>query len=260
MFAYIVFDFLFHIFSNQVKGGCEADRAMMELLKVKTEELSSSASNKHVKRESLLKPHFRKPSSGHVQKKAPGRSKKSIMKPAKPNNQAITHSRLNLLRALSKVKTEQVDNKEELDKFYSERCRATLAEVVDGSVISIRSDEDCSDKSSYDSMETSETVESNLKMKKPKRRSPGVNSAESSDGDYMKKYPLLPIEPPPKTEYTQEEFLALFKLITPQVAESLKLRRSERKRRNCTKNEKTDYHYGNFDLNEVNCFRIDDLI
>ena len=224
---------------------------MMQLLKAKKEPASTSTS-KQIKRESLLKPHFRKPATGHVQKKVTAKTKKTVLK---PNTQAITHSRLNLLRALSKVKTEQVDNKKELDKFYSERCRATLAEVgegFEGARILTRSDEDCSDKSSsYDSMETAE--DSNfLKIKKSKRRSPGISSGASSEGDYMKKYPPMPIEPPPKTDYNQEEFLALFKLITPQVAESLKLRRSERKRRNCTKNEKTDFHYGNFDLNEVN--------
>lgn len=229
---------------------------MMHLLKTKKENSTSSVSSNEVKRESLLKPQFRKPSAD--QKKTQKKGRKTIMKPEKPNTQTITHSRLNLLRALSKVKTEQVDNKEELDKFYSERCRATLAEIGDGddnARFSMRSDEDCSDKSSsYDSMEMeiTEEVDSHLlQLKKRKRKSPGAISGESSDGDYMKKYPPMPMEPPPKTDYSQIEFLGLFKLITPQVAESLKLRRSERKRRNCTKNEKTDFHYGNFDLNEV---------
>lgn len=246
---------------------------MMQLLKLKSEELvaSTSATKSQVKRESLLKPHFRKPSSkttNQAQKKLPikdqvdvepaqSKTKKSASKPAQPNTQAITHSRLNLLRALSKVKTEQVDNKEGLDKFYSERCRATMAEVGDVNTdpkYYMRSDEDCSDKSSsYDGMEMLEIEIDPLKLTKKKRRSPaGVHSEESSDGDYMKKYPPMPVEPPPKQDYNQEEFLSLFKLITPQVLESLKLRRSERKRRNCTKNERTDYHYGNFDLNEVN--------
>lgn len=238
---------------------------------MKTEESTASASTStsksQVKRESLLKPHFRKPStksSSQVQKKLPvkapvvavtvqPKSKKSNSKAAVPNTQTITHSRLNLLRALSKVKTEQVDNKEGLEKFYGERCRATMAEVGDvDSKYYMRSDEDCSDKSSsYDGTEPMVTDIDPLLLTKRKRRSPGVQSEESSDGDYMKKYPPMPIEPPPKLDYNQEEFLALFKLITPQVLESLKLRRSERKRRNCTKNERTDYHYGNFDLNEV---------
>jgi hypothetical protein len=182
------------------------------------------------------------------------RRAKKVEKPVKPNTQAIAHGRLNLLRALSKVKTEQVENKEELDKFYTERCRATLAEVGEDetSVKFPRSDEDCSDKSSsYDGMEMIESDVDPLKLPAKKRRSPAVHSEESSDGDYMKKYPALPIELNPKTEYNQEEFLSLFRLITPQFAESLKLRRSERKRRTCAKNQKTDYHYGNFDLNEV---------
>lgn len=244
-------------FSNQVKGDGEADRAMLQLTS-----LASSA--KAIKRESLLKPNFRKPStSGNGQKKLPmkapnavesRRSKaKKSPKPVQPSTQAITHGRLNLLKALSKVKTDQVENKEELDKFYTQRCLATLAEVGESerNLKIWRSDEDCSDKSSsYDGMD----VEADPLKLPRKRKSPtDIHSEESSDGDYMKKYPALPIEPPPKIEYSQEEFLTLFKLITPEVAESLKLRRSERKRRKCAKNQNTDYHYGNFDLNEVNC-------
>lgn len=249
-----------------MKGEGEAERAIMQLMMMKREKIEETC-KKPVKRESLLKPNFRKPSSlGNGQKKLPikaitnetrrrgGRVKKAVAKPAQiqPNTQAITHSRLNLLRALSKVKTEQVDNKEELDKFYTEKCRATLAEVGESeiNVKFLRSDEEYSDKSSsYDGMDIDVDP---LKLPGRKRKSPlGVHSEESSDGDYMKRYPNLPLEPPPKTDYNQEEFLSIFRLITPQVAESLKLRRSERKRRNCTKNHKNDFHYGNFDLNEV---------
>lgn len=251
-----------------MKGDGEAERAMIQLIMMKREEQSlPEITAKQVKRESLLKPNFRKPSTtGQMQKKVPlkaplvaletrrgGRVKKAIVKaPASPNKEAITHSRLNLLRALTKVKTEQVDNKEEVDKFYTEKCRATLAEVGESEmhVKYLRSDEEYSDKSS--SIDGLELDVDPLKISRGKRRSPvGVHSEESSDGDYMKKYPPMPIEPPPKTEFSQEEFLSIFRLITPQFAESLKLRRSERKRRNCAKNQKTDYHYGNFDLNEV---------
>lgn len=247
-----------------MKGDGEAERAIIQLMSMKQEK-SEEPSKKPIKRESLLKPNFRKPSSSNGQKKVPvtaaandsrrggGRVKKAVVKPAQPNTQAITHSRLNLLRALSKVKTEQVDNKEELDKFYTEKCRATLAEVGESemNVKFLRSDEEYSDKSSsYDG--TMDVDVDPLKLPGRKRKSPvGGHSEESSDGDYMKHYPNLSIEPPPKTEYNQEEFLTIFRLITPQVAESLKLRRSERKRRNCTKNHKNDFHYGNFDLNEV---------
>jgi hypothetical protein len=224
--------------------------------------LSSGDQKKSTKRESLLKPHFRKPAIGVVQKKAPARApvvtetrssrgKKAAAKNVSPNAQAIAHGRMNLLKALSKVKTEQVDNKEELDKFLTERCRATLGDE-DMNIRFLRSDEDCSDKSS--SYDGRDSIDGDADAPKPtrKRRSPfNVHSEESSDGDYMKKYPLMPPEPSPKTEYSQEEFLSLFRLITPQVAEKLKLRRSERKRRKCAKNEKNDFHYGNFDLNEV---------
>lgn len=214
----------------------------------------NESTKKPIKRESLLKPNFRKPTSTQVQKKAPARattvSEPSNQKKPKANTQTITHSRLNLLRALTKVKTEQVDNKEEVDKFYCEKRRATLAEVGEDGRKYLRSDEDCSDRSSsFDGMDNEIEVPRTVGRK---RKSPNsAHSEESSDCDYIKKYPALPFEPPPKTEYTQEEFLGYFKLITPQVFESLKLRRSERKRRNCVKNEKNDYHYGNFDLNEV---------
>lgn len=253
-------------FSNEVKGDGKADRAMMQLMSMKRDE-SEETSPKPVKRESLLKTNFRKPaanSNGH--KKQPvksaanevrrgGRVRKSAAKPVQPNTQTITHSRLNLLRALSKVKTEQVDNKEELDKFLTEKCRATLAQVGedDGNVKFLRSDEEYSERSS--SFDGTDVDVDPLKLPSGpgrKRKSPlGIHSEESSDGDYMKKYPNLPIEPPAKTEYNQVEFLSIFRLITPEFAESLKLRRSERKRRNCTKNHKNDFHYGNFDLNEV---------
>lgn len=223
------------------------------------------------KQESLLKPKFRKPSAvptlvknplAKVHKKTANKvisvsgikqvcdtkgKYKTIQNSIKVNNQAITHSRLNLLRALSNVKTEVTDNKEELNKFYTEKCRAIKLE---------RSDESCSDQSSYDDVVIDEPPQQvdPLRLRAGpgrKRKSPAVHSEDSSDSDLMKNFPPLPIEPPPKTDYTQEEFLDIFKLITPDVAEKLKLRRSERKRRNCAKNERTDYHYGNFDLNEV---------
>lgn len=258
------FSLNFLCFSVQVKGDGEADRAMMQLMMMKRE---TGEEKKPMKRESLLKANFRKPSttSANGQRKIPvkaaanevrrgGRVKKAAAKPAPVNTQAITHSRLNLLRALSKVKTEQVDNKEEVDKFFTEKCRATLAEVggSEANVKFLRSDEECSERSS--SFDGADFDVDPLKLPPGrKRKSPpaGVHSEESSDGDYMKYYKHLPDEPPPKSDYNQEEFLAIFRLITPQVAESLKLRRSERKRRNCTKNHKNDFHYGNFDLNEA---------
>lgn len=233
------------ICSNQVKGEAgEADKstAMTQLLKI---EHDMKNENRCTGQYSLLLNNFRKPATVTSQSiknsKAiavyPRRGKvvkKEEISTGKANPQTITHSRMNLLRALSKVKNGQEDN----GTGYSDDKIARYA----------RSDEDCSDKSSSnDGMD-----QFPKKASTRKRRSPnGMHSEESSDGDYMKFYPALPIEPPPKKEFNQEEFLSLFNLITPEVAESLKLRRSERKRRNCTKNEKNDFHYGKFDLNEV---------
>jgi hypothetical protein len=183
-------------------------------------------------RESLLKPNFRKPSvnTGRVEKKTVKTSSvetrhvKMIQQ-----KQSIAGSRLNLLRALNKVKTEQDDD---IDTKYQ------------------RSDEDCSDQSSYDGIPLDNQQEAlNVPKNSRKRRSP-VSTA-SSDSDLMKNFPPLPEEPAPKLDYTQEEFLSIFMLITPDIAESIKHQRTKRKKRNCLKNEKNDFHYGNFDLNEV---------
>lgn len=142
--------------------------------------------------------------------------------------EGITNSRMNLLRALNRVKHEEKD--------------------FDDHSIS-RSDEEFSGKSSFDGVEDLEVFHF---AKTRKRKSPsGIHSEESSDSDYMKYYPNLPEEPSSKDEYNQVEFLEMFKLITPETLEKIKTRRSERKKRTCTKNQKTDFHYGNFDLNEV---------
>lgn len=194
---------------------------------------------------SLLKNNFRKPETVTSQSvknskvvnvyssRAKAVKKEEVSTGTKANPQTITHSRMNLLRALSKVKNEHEGN--------------GTGNAGDNARYA-RSDGECSDKSSSNDGIDLEPKKATTR----KRRSPnGMHSEESSDGDYMKLYPALPIEPPPKKEFNQEEFLSLFNLITPEVAESLKLRRSERKRRNCTKNEKNDFHYGKFDLNEV---------
>lgn len=197
--------------------------------------------------ESLIKPNFRKPSStsGRVEKKTIVTGKNTIVETrhakviSKKQNAAqkgITGSRLNLLRALNKVKIEQIEQ-------YSD--------YGDG-VKYIRSDEDCSDQSSdgpildpeIDPLKITTTT-------RGRRRASPASNASSDNADLMKLLPPLPQEPPPKIDYTKEEFLSIFQLIVPQIAEEIKVQRTKRKRRNCFKNEKNDFHYGNFDLNEV---------
>lgn len=200
--------------------------------------------------ESLIKPNFRKPSvsSGRVEKKTVvigAKSPTTVVETrhtkvvqSKQNSvqqQGITGSRLNLLRALNKVKTDQIDNKQYSD--YGDNVKY------------IRSDEDCSDQSSSDGPILEPEVDPLKIPGRRRRRSPASNI--SSDSDLMKPFPPLPIEPPPKTDYTQEEFLSIFRLTIPEIAEQIKVQRTKRKRRNCFKNEKNDFHYGNFDLNEV---------
>lgn len=199
---------------------------------------------------SLLKPKFSKSSppstapgtSGRVEKKMAGkkssiietRHAKLIYQQQQKNGDGIANKRMNLLRALSRVKTEQIDENSSSTMMMSKYNR---------------SDEDCSDQSSYESMPPVQNVDA-LKVPR-KRRSPASNASSDNINNWLKRLPPLPIEPPPKTDYNQEEFLSLFCLTTPAVADSLKIKRSKRKRRNCFKNENTDFHYGNFDLNEV---------
>lgn len=168
---------------------------------------------------------------------------------APPSKRAITHSRLNLLKALSKVKTTYSNDKEECSKFYHEKCRATIAEG------GTRSDGECDMSSDNSSMDSNNLiaveVRSESRTTSTESRNKRRNGSEESDSDLMKNFPPMPIDPPSRVHYDQEGFLGLFGLITPLFAESLKLRRSERKKRNVTKNINNDYHYGNFDLNEA---------
>jgi hypothetical protein len=209
------------LFSNEVLKVCD----------VEIEEIQQHKTS-IVKRESLLKQQFRKPTTINGQKKIQNESIKSgkVKKTSSTTTTTkgdITHSRMNLLRALNRVKTEDEENK------------------------IMRSDEEYSEKSS--SNDGNDDIEiPQRRGRKRKTPTTGNHSEESSDsGDYMKYYPNLPDEPEPKLEYNQIEFLEIFKLITPETLEKLKTRKSERKKRTCTKNQKNDFHYGNFDLNEV---------
>ncbi|KAG5680449.1 hypothetical protein PVAND_009957 [Polypedilum vanderplanki] len=201
--------------------------------------------------QSLLKPKFRKPSSGSsvtsnkIDKKPVGRKSlietrhAKVIQKQNAVQQGIKGSRLNLIRALNKVKTEQNDNPECI-----------------GDSKKYRSDEDYSDQSSsYDGpVEEQEQEEPVDPLKIPRKRKSPVSSA-SSDSDLVKCFPPLLPELPAKTDYTKEEFLSIFMLVTPQVADEIRIQKSKRKRRNCAKNEKNDFHYGNFDLNEA-AFRL----
>lgn len=191
-------------------------------------------------RESLIKPNFRKPSStsGRVEKKTVVAAKNTIVETrhakiiSKKQNavqQGITGSRLNLLRALNKVKIEQ------------------NSDYGDG-VKYIRSDEDCSDQSSSDGPILDPEIDP-LKITTTTRGRRRTSPASNASSE--RAFPPLPQELPPKIDYTKEEFLSIFQLIEPKIAEEIKVQRTKRKRRNCFKNEKNDFHYGNFDLNEV---------
>ncbi|XP_070504533.1 uncharacterized protein [Chironomus tepperi] len=235
---------------EEIRVKNESERALKQLMGMEKQNLiktSPTSSSVH-ERESLIKPNFRKPSStpGKVEKKTvvsvknstiETRHAKIVSKKQNAVQQSISGSRMNLLRALNKVKIDQIDNKQ-----YSE---------FDG-VKYIRSDEDCSDQSSdgpildpeIDPLKITTTT-------RGRRRNSPASNASSDSAELMKSFPPLPKEPPAKIDYTKEEFLSIFQLIVPQIAEEIKVQRTKRKRRNCFKNEKNDFHYGNFDLNEA---------
>ena len=206
------------------------------------------------RQKSLLKPQFQKSPSDSGEKKSNYRKSSVIetrhakviyqKRNLKKSAEGIAGGRINLLRALNKVKTDQIDGKPFEDGFDENSSSSMMMSKY------IRSDEDCSDQSSYDSTSIS-AQEKDLQKMSRKRRSPASNASSDNASNWLKSLPPLPVEPPPKTDYSQEEFLSLFCLVTPKIAESLKIKRSKRKRRNCFKNEKNDFHYGNFDLNEV---------
>lgn len=161
---------------------------------------------------------FRKPvTTGRVDKSR--YSKLTVKKTNGVQEKKATENRLKLANALKKVKN------------YS-GCG--------------RSDEDCSEHSSLDSPVLLYPVIETLKAKRGRRRrSPASNASIEC---VVRPLPILPDEPPAKTEYTQEEFLGLLQLVRPNVAEQIKIQKTKRKRRNCFKK---DFYYGNFDLNEA---------
>lgn len=77
--------------------------------------------------------------------------------------------------------------------------------------------------------------------------SPTSSSATSLSGDTFGG-PDLPEEEEEPTVLGKEPFLRLFGLYTHTYYDYLKMRRSERKRRNCTSTEKRDFHYGKIDI------------
>ena len=174
----------------------------------------ATTSKAATKQESLLKPKFRKPStssvagsSGRVEKKMPARKTSiietrhaKVIHQKQQKGEMVNSRRINLLRALTKVKTEQNDGKSYPDEFDENSSSNVI-----GNGKYNRSDEDCSDQSSYDGI-PNDQVADQLKTA-GKRRSPASNASSEKSLDWQKKYPPLPLEPPPKTEYNQEEFL-----------------------------------------------------
>lgn len=77
--------------------------------------------------------------------------------------------------------------------------------------------------------------------------SPTSSSATSLSGDTFGG-PDLPEEEEEPTVLGKEPFLRVFGLYTHTYYDYLKMRRSERKRRNCTSTEKRDFHYGKIDI------------
>lgn len=205
-------------------------------------------------KESLLTPKFQKPSTSSFSNNSKARpvlksypSKKSKVIGAQhakiiyKKQNDVNGKQNNLLKALNNVKIDQLDGK----PAYPVNFDAAMMNTCEFN----RSDGDYSEHSSYDGIIHSDP------NTRSKRHSPASSSSSESGFILHKLFPPLPLELPPKTEYNQVEFLELFKLITLQAAEDLKKHPPTRKsRRKCVKNEKSNFHYGEFDLNEVSIF------
>lgn len=83
------------------------------------------------------------------------------------------------------------------------------------------------------------------------RKSSPPKSNDDSSNDASMKHVILPKEEPEPEITTQIDFMKVLGLYPS--GQVIDLKRIGRKRRTCRTMEKPDFHYGNFDLNEV-CF------
>lgn len=181
----------------------------------------------------------------------------------------ISNSRMNLLKALTKAKTnlttiatfEHLDDSPEWPSSCeeNENNQEQEEEEVDGVL--------------YEEMPIAlEPVRkpigrppkkrSNSSSSSSKSRKSPENNDEGSSDSWKGKFP--PIDPLQDGEdeememkdYDQEGFLRIFGLITPEQKEAIQQRRNERKKRKVTRknNEKKDFFYGNIDIYEVSFF------
>lgn len=146
----------------------------------------------------------------------------------------LNSRRLNLLQVLNKTKAKNLnlDTDDKIDK--------KIENVVSVSETPSKANDPATDDVVLVEPTPSETVVIS--------HSPTSSSATSLSGDTFGDCPDLPEEEEEPTILGKEPFLRVFGLYTHTYYDYLKMRRSERKRRNCTSTEKRDFHYGKIDI------------
>jgi hypothetical protein len=137
---------------------------------------------------------------------------------------AINNSRLNLLQALNKAKSQKLAPKSENEQ------------VADNS----ESDK----KSRADSVSPTEKPKSGDKVRSSKSKSSSPSPSPSLNDSDEKNSSIVECEPAEQKELTKDGFLKLFGLYTIEYSQYLMTHKiSKRRRRLCT-TEKSDFHYG----------------
>lgn len=143
---------------------------------------------------------------------------------------AMNNSRMNLFKALAKAKNKTVKTDESPSSPNLEVISKPNLEVISTPIPS----------PSPTLPETKTTSPVEIKsFKTPPSVSPSEDSFEMTPNQSEE---LI------NTEIAKIRFLKQFFLYTHSYSKYLNSRRSERKRRSCTSTEKTDFHYGNWEL------------
>lgn len=234
-----------YIYSNPVVSGSTAARAIKLADNYRPEKLEVLISPNDVVFQNVttpppLKPQISllKPKSERLVPHSPKNAsdeQQQQQQPQPPSTSSanLNSRRLNLLQVLNKTKAKNLN----LDA--DDKVEKKVENTVTASDVQQKSNDSPTDDVVLVEPTPSETVIIS--------HSPTSSSATSLSGDTFCG-PDLPEEEEEPTFLGKEPFLRVFGLYTHTYYDYLKMRRSERKRRNCTSTEKRDFHYGKIDI------------
>jgi hypothetical protein len=176
---------------------------------------------------------------------------KSLEVKVPTNTKTIVNSRMNLLKALSRAKNGLTDGGKS-EKEAEEEVVVMVQPPVKKTPIELKRKSVIRQSVSSSNSEFNHTA---LSTKPVKRRSPPESQRnsrddESNDSDMMRHIQLPPELPEPEVK-TQNDFMRMLGLFSHDFVDSIKMKKKERKRRNVKCTERTDFHYGNLNLEEV---------